>query len=110
MNEIFILRHAKSSWDNTNLSDFERPLAKRGIKDAKKLKVPFGFKINAFEHIPPGWKPDSNNRKVQLGKRKDLTPKKFFEICKRLKNKGAKIIGGCCEITPKHIKYLNRLK
>ena len=25
------------------------------IKDAKKLKVPFGFKINAFEHIPPGW-------------------------------------------------------
>ncbi len=37
MKEIFILRHAKSSWDNTNLSDFERPLAKRGIKDAKKL-------------------------------------------------------------------------
>ena len=80
------------------------------IKDAKKLKVPFGFKINAFEHIPPGWKPDSNNPKVQLGKRKDLTPKKFFEICKRLKNKGAKIIGGCCEITPKHIKYLKKLK
>ena len=37
MKEIFILRHAKSSWDNTNLSDFDRPLAKRGIKDAKKL-------------------------------------------------------------------------
>ena len=79
------------------------------IKDAKKLKVPFGFKINAFEHIPPGWKPDSNNPKVQLGKRKDLTPKKFLEICKKLKSKGAKIIGGCCEITPKHIKKLKSL-
>ena len=79
------------------------------MKDAKKLKTPFGFKINAFEHIPPGWKPDSNNPKVQLGKRKDLTPKKFYKICKILKSKGAKIIGGCCEITPKHIKTLKNL-
>ncbi len=37
MKEIFILRHAKSSWDNINLSDFERPLAQRGIKDTKKI-------------------------------------------------------------------------
>ncbi len=79
------------------------------MKDAKKLKVPFGFKINAFEHIPPGWKPDSNNPKVQLGKRKDLTPKKFLEISKKLQRKGAKIIGGCCEITPKHIEKLKSL-
>ena len=80
------------------------------MKYTKKLKVPFGFKINAFEHIPPGWKPDSNNPKVQLGKRKDLTPEKFLKICKKLKNKGAKIIGGCCEITPNHIKKLSKLK
>jgi homocysteine S-methyltransferase len=79
------------------------------MKDAKKLKTPFGFKINAFEHIPPGWKPDSNNPKVQLGKRKDLTPKKFYKICNILKSKGAKIIGGCCEITPRHIKTLKKL-
>tara|TARA_B100001109_G_scaffold28416_1_gene21737 strand:+ start:425 stop:913 length:489 start_codon:yes stop_codon:yes gene_type:complete len=37
MKEIYILRHAKSSWSNKNLSDFERPLAKRGIRDAKKV-------------------------------------------------------------------------
>ena len=37
MKEIFILRHAKSSWDNINLSDFERPLAKRGINDANTM-------------------------------------------------------------------------
>ena len=40
----------------------------------------------------------------------NLTLKDYEEICKRLKNKGAKIIGGCCEITPRHIKYLNNLK
>ena len=37
MKEIYVLRHAKSSWDNSNLSDFERPLADRGINDAKKM-------------------------------------------------------------------------
>ena len=79
------------------------------MKDIKKIKVPFGFKINAFEHIPAGWKPDSNNPKVQLGKRKDLTPKKFANICKKFNKMGAKIIGGCCEIKPSHIRALKKL-
>jgi phosphohistidine phosphatase len=34
MKTIYILRHAKSSWDNPNLADFERPLNKRGLKSA----------------------------------------------------------------------------
>lgn len=75
-----------------------------------KFKIPFGFKINAFEYIPPGWKPDSNNPKVQLGKRSDLNPKKFFQICMKLNKMGANIVGGCCEITPAHIKRLSKLK
>ena len=37
MKEIFVLRHAKSSWDHVNLSDHDRPLTNRGIKDAAKL-------------------------------------------------------------------------
>ena len=80
------------------------------MKDIKKIKVPFGFKINAFEHIPPGWKPDSNNPKVQLGKRKDLTPSNLLKICMKFKKYGVKIIGGCCETTPAHIKKLSTLK
>ena len=48
MKNLFIIRHAKSSWDNTDMSDFERPLNKRGKRDApfmgkllskKKIKV-----------------------------------------------------------------------
>ena len=34
MKTLFVLRHAKSSWDNFDLSDFERPLNKRGLKTA----------------------------------------------------------------------------
>ncbi len=33
MKKIYLLRHAKSSWDNPELDDFERPLNKRGRRD-----------------------------------------------------------------------------
>lgn len=34
MKILYLIRHAKSDWKNTELSDFERPLNKRGLKDA----------------------------------------------------------------------------
>lgn len=34
MKTLYILRHAKSSWDDHSLSDFERPLNARGLKAA----------------------------------------------------------------------------
>ena len=34
MRELFILRHAKSSWDDPTLSDFDRPLNRRGKEDS----------------------------------------------------------------------------
>lgn len=34
MKKLYILRHAKSSWDNPVLADFERPLNERGTKTA----------------------------------------------------------------------------
>lgn len=34
MKTLFILRHAKSSWDNADLSDYERPLNERGLEAA----------------------------------------------------------------------------
>lgn len=37
MKYIMLLRHAKSSWDNPQLDDFERPLAGRGLTDAPAM-------------------------------------------------------------------------
>jgi len=34
MKQLFLIRHAKSSWSNPDLSDFDRPLNKRGKRDA----------------------------------------------------------------------------
>ena len=33
MKTLYLLRHAKSSWDDPELRDFERPLSERGIRD-----------------------------------------------------------------------------
>ena len=76
----------------------------------KEINIPWGFKFNAFEFIPLGWKPDSNNPKSELGSREDLTPKKFKDLAEKYVKLGAKIVGGCCEITPRHIKELSSLK
>ncbi|MBW8050762.1 MAG: histidine phosphatase family protein [Cytophagales bacterium] len=45
---LYIARHAKSSWTDPDLSDFERPLKKRGEKDA-----PMMGKILASKGVKP---------------------------------------------------------
>ena len=37
MKTLILIRHAKSSWNNPSLTDFDRPLNKRGIRDAPKV-------------------------------------------------------------------------
>lgn len=37
MKQILILRHAKSSWEDETLADFDRPLSERGLKDAPRI-------------------------------------------------------------------------
>ncbi|HET9532484.1 MAG TPA: histidine phosphatase family protein [Blastocatellia bacterium] len=37
MKTLLLLRHAKSSWDDASLRDFDRPLAPRGKKDAPRM-------------------------------------------------------------------------
>ena len=37
MHTLYLLRHAKSSWDDASLPDHERPLAPRGRRDAKRI-------------------------------------------------------------------------
>ena len=37
MKTLLLLRHAKSSWGDSSASDFDRPLAPRGIADAPRI-------------------------------------------------------------------------
>lgn len=37
MKTLLIVRHAKSSWDNSSLDDFDRPLNERGLRNAPEM-------------------------------------------------------------------------
>ncbi len=37
MKTLLLMRHAKSSWDNSELADFDRPLNSRGRQDAPRI-------------------------------------------------------------------------
>lgn len=48
MKKLFVLRHAKSSWAQTELADFDRPLNERGLQAA-----PFMGSVMAREGFAP---------------------------------------------------------
>ncbi|MDD9890437.1 MAG: histidine phosphatase family protein [Gammaproteobacteria bacterium] len=51
MKTLYLLRHAKSSWDDPELRDFERPLAKRGLNDAPVMAGRFMDRNNSVACI-----------------------------------------------------------
>ncbi|BAV52116.1 phosphoglycerate mutase [Mesorhizobium sp. 113-1-2] len=48
MKQLLLLRHAKSSWDDPDLDDFDRPLAQRGLKAARLI----GRELAARDWLP----------------------------------------------------------
>lgn len=48
MKQLLLLRHAKSSWDDPDLGDFDRPLAQRGLQAAKSM----GRELVARDWLP----------------------------------------------------------
>ncbi len=45
MKTLYIVRHAKSSWEYENVKDIDRPLKKRGINDAHLMSKTLSKKI-----------------------------------------------------------------
>src|SRR6478672_2955749 len=48
MKRLYVMRHAKSSWDNPSLADFDRPLNERGLETAPMM----GRLIRTRGYIP----------------------------------------------------------
>jgi len=83
----------------------------------KKIDMPYGFKLNAFNKIPVGYTVASKdawgnagNPNTVLGTNTELNESKFYEYVKKFMENGATILGGCCEIGPSHIKEISKLK
>ena len=88
------------------------------VDEVKDLNIPFGFKANLWKNEPlpvhkivkisdDGF---GENPADVLGSRDDITGKKFCDFSKVMVNKGATILGGCCETKTSHINAISRLK
>ena len=86
--------------------------------EIRELKIPFGFKANLWKKqpLPVGEivRVDAagfgQNPVDVLGTRDDITAEKFYDFSKKMLNKGATILGGCCETKPSHISSISKLK
>ena len=93
-------------------------IIENSIEEVKNLNIPFGYKANLWkaEEPIPVHKFASPNDKIganpneTMGTRDDYTGLKFLEFSKKMLNKGATILGGCCEIKPQHIEKISILK
>ena len=47
MKKLIIIRHSKSSWDDPNLSDFDRPLNNRGNRNAEMMSL----KLSRYQKV-----------------------------------------------------------
>jgi homocysteine S-methyltransferase len=88
------------------------------VDELKALKIPFGFKANLWREQP---RPVGEIVKIGddgfganpvdiLGTRDNVNDEVFCGFSKRMVNKGATILGGCCETKPSHISKISQLK
>ena len=94
-------------------------IIENSTKEMSVLNIPFGFKANLWnvEEPLPVHKFNSSkfdevgkNPNDTMGRRDEITGEIFYNFVKRIKQKGAKILGGCCNINPEHIKSISSLK
>lgn len=79
----------------------------QGLPELAKLGYPFGAYANGFTEITNDF--DHIGATVdQLTARTDLSPSTYADYAQGWAKSGATYIGGCCEVTPAHIKELAR--
>ncbi|MBV6633253.1 MAG: homocysteine S-methyltransferase family protein [Alphaproteobacteria bacterium] len=65
---------------------------------------PFGGYANGFTEIPSDWR--FRDGVHQLSARRDLDPAAYAEHIASWYDQGARLLGGCCEVGPDHIRHL----
>lgn len=94
-------------------------IIENSVDEFLNLNIPFGFKVNLWKIEEPTPVNSFNKSKYNeigknpndvLGYRDEINPEIFYNFTKKIKEKGATILGGCCETDSSHIKELSKLK
>ncbi|MDC0200313.1 homocysteine S-methyltransferase family protein [Candidatus Pelagibacter sp.] len=114
-----VKKYKNSKWLGVVAACVSLEIIEKTAEELKTLDIPFGFKANLWavkEPLPvhkfnrAQYNEIGKNPNITLGKRKEITGKVFCEFAKKISNKGATILGGCCETDSSHIKELSKLK
>ncbi len=100
------------------LSCVSPEIIEKTADELSKLDIPYGYKANLWQLNNPlphtAWIKEPHeigtNPIEVLGTRNDYSDIMFLNFSKKMIDKGATIIGGCCEIKPKHIRKVSELK
>ena len=106
------------NWLGLTLACVSPEIFESVVDEIKELNIPFGYKANLWkdEEPSPANKWASAKDKIAanpaeiMGTRDKYTDLRFFEFSKKMNDKGATILGGCCETKPFHIKKISSLK
>ena len=111
--------YRKNNWAGLITSCVSLEIVEQSCKELKKLNIPFGFKANLWNVDEPlpvhkfnraKFNEIGVNPNILMGIRKEITDEKFYNFTKKIMNKGATILGGCCEVRPSHIKEISKLR
>ena len=93
-------------------------IAENSIDELQLQNLPFGYKVNLWGQDEPlpqrkintaKFNEDAVNLNTVMGKR-EVSEEVFKDLAIKFIKKGATIIGGCCETSPRHISLLSSLK
>lgn len=82
MKRLYLIRHAKSSWKDSNIDDFDRPLNKRGKRDAPLIANSFTTRNIKPDIIISS--PARRTKKTAKILRKNINLDKKIAYCKKL--------------------------
>ena len=112
-------KYKSNNWLGVITACVSLEIVEKTVNELKNLNLPYGFKANLWSVEEPlpvhkfnkaGFDEIGKNPNITLGKREDVTGKVFAEFTKKIMEKGATILGGCCETNPTHIKEISKLK
>ncbi len=78
MKTLFVIRHAKSSWDEPSLRDFDRPLNNRGKRDGPAMATMLAKKYRQLDLIVTSTARRARNTAKFFRDQYSLTPIHFF--------------------------------
>ena len=114
-----VKKYKTSNWIGLIGACVSLEIIENSSKEMSDLDIPFGFKANLWNVEEPLPLHKFNRSKFNevgknpndiMGRRDEITGEIFYNFAKRIKEKGANILGGCCNINPEHIKSISSLK